>query len=446
MNTVETESPPEYVPRVSTADFEYELPEERIAAFPLSERDQSRLLVCDVASESIEHLRFDALAELIPSDSLMIINNTRVVRARIVLHKETGGRVEFLLLEPIDPSRDPAVTMAATRDCSWVCMIGGAKKLRNARELRATLGEGPDAIELTAIVEERLDEGFRVRFRWRPVERSFAEVLDIAGHMPLPPYIKRDDEESDSESYQTVYAEREGAVAAPTAGLHFTPAVLGALVDKGVRIERVTLHVGAGTFKQMESDDVREHRMHRERISVTGPTLRSLAEWARKREEGSHPFVIVGTTSLRTVESLYWFGARLLLENVSPIEFNVEQWDPYRLASEYPQLPGTAEAFERVEAWRADLGLDAVTGRTGVLIVPGYEFKACDALLTNFHQPGSTLIMLVGAMLGREMWKRVYGEALLEGYRFLSYGDSSLLIPANSRNLFAQNARRQGQG
>ncbi len=435
MNAVEsdTDTLPAYVPRVSLSDYEYELPEERIATHPMPDRARSRLLVCRVGADTVHHRRFDSIVELIPPGAMLVLNDTRVVRARLVLHKQTGGRVEFMLLEPLDPSRDPAVTLATTRETVWICMIGGAKKLRGSNQVTTVIGSGVGAIELSAIVEERLEEGFRVRFRWTPATLSFAELLEHAGRMPLPPYIKREVTDEDLSTYQTVYAEREGAVAAPTAGLHFTDAVLGELERRRVAIRRVTLHVGAGTFKQVEGDMVHAHRMHRERISVSGDTLRTLSDHARRREHGGHPFVIVGTTSLRTLESLYWFGARLLLDGDNPIEMNLEQWDPYRLTDEHPVLPSVSEALDRVEEWRADLGVEAVTGRTGLLIVPGYEFKACDALITNFHQPGSTLILLVGAMMGRRLWRRAYHEALTEGYRFLSYGDASLIVLDDER-------------
>lgn len=434
MNAVVPDPIPSFVPSVSTDDFVYELPEDRIATHPRQNRERSRLLVCDAGSGQVEHRRFDELAWMVPPDAMLVLNDTKVVRARIVLHKETGGRVEFMLLEPVEPSPDPAVALAARHDACWNCMIGGVKKLRSQPRLHARVGEGDDAIEITAIVEERLDDCFRVRFRWSPPERTFGEVLERAGRMPLPPYIKRESTPSDVDTYQTVYAQREGAVAAPTAGLHFTPQLLDRMASRGVSIGRVTLHVGAGTFKQVESGRVDEHVMHRERISVTAEVLQMLAEHARLRQEGTaRPFVMVGTTSLRTVESLYWFGARLMLCGESRIELSVDQWDPYRLADEHASLPSAADALQAVVEWHAALGGPDVSGHTGLFIVPGYEFRACDALITNFHQPGSTLILLVGAFLGRELWRRAYDQALGNGYRFLSYGDSSLLIGSNGR-------------
>lgn len=421
-----------YIPEVSIAEYAYELPEERIAFHPLARRDRSRLLVADVRTQRIEHRIFSDLVSLVPSDAMLVVNDTRVVRARIVMRKETGGRVELFLLEPIEPSPDPARALTARGEAVWQCMIGGARKLRHDGEIRGTFPGREGRVELTATVEAVGSEGYGVRFKWTPEDLTFADILEEAGRIPLPPYIKRETVESDATTYQTVYAEQEGAVAAPTAGLHFTPETLEALREKGVAVEQVTLHVGAGTFKQVAGERVEEHEMHQERIVVTRETLHALIDHARRRRESSGaPLVLVGTTTLRTMETLYWFGVRLLSSDRGANELEeiaVEQWDPYRLAAELDSLPDLYDALEAVEEWRATMGINPIFGRTRILIVPGYEFRGCDALVTNFHQPGSTLILLVGALLGREFWRRVYNEALAEGYRFLSYGDSSLLI------------------
>jgi S-adenosylmethionine:tRNA ribosyltransferase-isomerase len=423
MSSAHSTDPASYIPSVSLSDYSYDLPESRIAPFPLAERDTSRLLVCDIPSGRIDHRTFSELPSLIPSDAMLILNDTRVVRARIVMHRPTGGRVEIFLLDPLEPSHDPALALAAHGECIWSCMIGGARKVAGGGGLHGTFGEDG---EFSATVEGRVEDGFRVRFKWRPESLTFAEVLEAVGRIPLRPYIKRDETDADDVTYQTVYAEQEGAVAAPTAGLHFTPTTLSSLTSKGVQITRVTLHVGAGTFKQVKGDDVTAHQMHQERIAVSAGTLGAMIAHAKRRRDSlSSPFVIVGTTSLRTLESLYWFGARLLAhDDVGEDELVVEQWDPYRLSREH--LPDLVDALVAVDHWRGDR--DAVTGRTRILIVPGYEFRCCDALVTNFHQPGSTLILLVGALLGHSLWKRVYDEALANGYRFLSYGDSSLLV------------------
>jgi S-adenosylmethionine:tRNA ribosyltransferase-isomerase len=416
-----------YLPDVSLSDYWYELPEDRIPPFPLAERDASRLLHCDLRWGSIEHRRFSDIVTLIPPDALLVVNDTRVVRARILLQKPTGGRVEAFLLDPLEPSPDPAVTLAARGESQWCCMIGGARKIVYGGELVGSFSLPEGHGELRAVIETKLPDGYRVRFRWTPAELSFAEVLEAIGRIPLPPYIRRESTEEDAVTYQTVYARQEGAGAAPTAGLHFTPGVLQGLRARGVRVEQVTLHVGAGTFKQVKGDDVAGHDMHQERISVSRATLAALIEQTvRQRGSERAPFVVVGTTTLRTLESIYWFGARILAGDKAPgDELVVEQWDPYRLAERAPTLH---DALVAVEDWRAARGLDAVVGRTRILIVPGYSFRCCDALVTNFHQPGSTLILLVAAFLGRELWRRVYQEALDNGYRFLSYGDSSLLV------------------
>jgi S-adenosylmethionine:tRNA ribosyltransferase-isomerase len=411
------------------ADFHYDLPSDRIAAYPLLERDRSRLLVCSVESDSITHRTFRDLPDLLPDDALIVVNDTRVVRARIVMQKPTGGRVEFFLLEPLAPSHDPAITLAAHGTSTWRCLIGGARRVRSIGTIEQTLPSG-DRLSAELVGED--GEGFCVRFAWSG-DSSFSELLESAGRVPLPPYIKRDAEERDAETYQTVYAELAGSVAAPTAGLHFTPRILDELREKGIVMARLTLHVGAGTFRQVKGEDAAEHDMHQERISVRATTLEKLIDHARLRRERPHaPIVIVGTTSLRTIESLYWFGVRLAVGE-SFEELCVEQWDPYRLEAQGRDLPDLVESLERVDAWRRERGLEHVEGSTRIMIVPGYRVRACDALLTNFHQPGSTLVLLVGALLGRDLWRRVYDAALADGYRFLSYGDSSMLVLDEAR-------------
>jgi S-adenosylmethionine:tRNA ribosyltransferase-isomerase len=420
------------------ADYSYELPAERIAAYPLVERDHSRLLVCRAETGTIEHRSFVELPSILPDDALLVVNDTRVVRARIVMQKRTGGRVELFLLEPVAPSHDPAVALAAHGESVWRCLIGGARRMRSTRTIEQRL---PSGGVLSAEIVDEDDEGFQVRFRWSG-EESFAELLEAAGRVPLPPYIKRDAEERDAETYQTVYAELAGSVAAPTAGLHFTPTVLDALHAKGIAMARVTLHVGAGTFRQVKGEEAGEHDMHRERISVRASTLERLLAHARKRRDSSAaPLVIVGTTTLRTVESLYWFGVRLAIGE-RPDELWVDQWDPYRLAATVPSLPDLVTSLELVDRWRTERGAEHVEGATRIMIVPGYRPRACDALITNFHQPASTLVLLVAALLGRDLWRRVYDSALENEYRFLSYGDSSLLVISAERFLFRQKSFR----
>lgn len=420
------------IPSVSMADFEYDLPAERIAAYPLRERDASRLLVCHAQSHVIEHRTFADLPSLLPHDAMLVVNDTRVVRARIVVHKQTGGRVEFFLLDPVEPSIDPAIALGAHGETTWRCLVGGARKLRGAGSMQHRLGSGD---VLTTEIAGEDEDGFLVRFRWSG-DRSFAEVLEAAGRVPLPPYIKRDPEATDVADYQTVYAEFAGSVAAPTAGLHFTTRVLERIVEKGIRIARLTLHVGAGTFRQVKSSDARLHEMHQERISVSSHALEQLIAHAHRRSTSAgSPFVVVGTTSLRTLESLYWFGVRLLAHDGADSldELFVDQWDSYRLEQTIDDLPKVSDALESINAWRRARGAERIEGTTRIMIVPGYRARVCDALITNFHQPGSTLILLVGALLGRNLWREVYDNALVSGCRFLSFGDSSLLILDDAR-------------
>lgn len=411
--------------------FHYHLPDDRIALRPLAERDGSKLLVCDVRDSSISHRTFRDLPFLLPNDALLVLNDTRVVRARIVMRKPTGGRVEFFLLEPIAPSHDPAIALAAQGEATWNCMVGGARRLRQGSSVEGRFLMNGEEFQLVATILDSVPDGRAVRFEWFPVEVSFADLLDAAGSIPLPPYIHRPADETDSETYQTVYAQQSGAVAAPTAGLHFTDQTFAQLQQRGIQTAQVTLHVGAGTFKQVKGE-VAEHDMHEEQISITTQALRLLIEQGKRQQKSENaPFVMVGTTSLRTVESLYWFGVRLLRNDGdarASQELSVAQWDPYRLMETNPNLPLPDEAFSAVDQWRSQQQKERITGRTKILIVPGYQFRACDVLITNFHQPGSTLILLVGAFLGQTLWQNVYKTALQEGYRFLSYGDSSLLI------------------
>lgn len=419
-----------YIPSIPLSDFTYDLPVDRIALYPLEERDMSRLLVCNIGRKTIEHHSFTDLPDLIPSNALLFLNSTRVVRARVVMNRESGGRVEIFLLEPITPSKDPAVALSAQGETTWLCMVGGARKLARDGQLHGEYADEDGQIALSAMLIAEHEDGYVIRFRWSPERLSFAELLEVVGRIPLPPYIKRDSVESDTATYQTVYATERGAVAAPTAGLHFTPRLLEDLRTRGVKTIPVTLHVGAGTFRQVKGE-VSDHRMHSEQIAISLEMLRGLLEHAiHRRESGGYPLIPVGTTSLRMVESLYWFGARLFVgEGSEGGELVVDQWDPYRLEKMHHNgLPDLVQSLEKVVDWAGDRDLPAVAGRTGLMILPGYEFRACDALITNFHQPDSTLILLVGAFLGRDLWRNVYDEALREGYRFLSYGDASLLM------------------
>lgn len=425
---------PDYVLQISMADYRYDLPEDRIAERPAGMRDAGRLLRFSADEGNLDHLRFSDLPSLIPAGATLILNNTKVVRARLFLYRETGGRVEAFLVDPVEPSTDPAIALGAKGETTWHCLVGGLKKIRNGGEVGVDFRLDEDGKGERGRLRARLTgedgEGVRLTFRWSPEELSFADVIERVGHVPLPPYIKRDDRPADVESYQTVYAEHEGAVAAPTAGLHFTPELLDKLQGQGVNVVPVTLHVGAGTFAPVKEDRAAAHSMHSERIHVSREALRRLIAAADRRAEGGHPLVLVGTTSLRTVESLYWFGVKLAWNEIEPSssELSVNQWDPYRLTAESRELPSVSAAFRAVERWCDATNRESVDGPTRLMILPGYRVAACDALITNFHQPGSTLILLVAAFLGDDNWRRVYHAALESDYRFLSYGDSSLLI------------------
>ncbi|MCB0713076.1 MAG: S-adenosylmethionine:tRNA ribosyltransferase-isomerase [Ignavibacteriae bacterium] len=419
------------LPHIALADFQYELPPEAIPDHPVEPRDSSRLLCFDARTNHITHHHFHDLPSLIPSGSRLIVNDTRVVRARIQMQRESGGSVEVLLLDPTQPSVDPAITLASRGECYWHCMVGGLKKFRKTGVicLQFESLEGEKGI-LTANYVGESEGEVLIRFQWTPEALSFSEVLESAGHIPLPPYIKRGDQAGDAESYQTVYAEEEGAVAAPTAGLHFTPTVLERLKGNGVEQLQLTLHVGAGTFAPVKTARAEEHVMHGERIALSKKRMQSLVEVAQKREREGCPVVHVGTTSLRTMETLYWFGVGLLRGEVDPAvpEIRVGQWDAWRRMQDSGRLPEMHVAFEEVLNWSERQNLEALRGKTELMIIPGLSVMTCDALITNFHQPGSTLMLLVAAFLEGDLWKKVYSEARLREYRFLSYGDSSLLI------------------
>lgn len=405
-----------FAPSVSMDEFLYDLPEERIAKFPLAERDHSRLLVADAASRRISHRHFYDLAMLLPDNALLVRNDTKVIAARLHLAKSTGGLVEVLCLEPVAPSADPALALSAKRSCRWRCLIGG-RKITTGTTLRLH--------GLSASVLEKDGAQALVEFSWQ-TPHAFAELLEAVGEMPIPPYLKREAIEEDKTRYQTVYAVHQGSVAAPTAGLHFTERVFERLAEKGVQIADLALHVGLGTFKPVESRCIAEHQMHVERLSIPLATLEALRQQA---QSPTRCVVAVGTTSMRTLESLYWFGAKLLLDEGDARtrhDLWVSQWESYRLSATRA-LPSLADALQALWEWASEKGYERIAGETKLIIAPSYEFKAVDALITNFHQPRSTLILLVAAFLGGNFWRDVYQSALENGYRFLSYGDSSLL-------------------
>jgi len=401
------------LPQINLSELDYDLPTERIAEFPLEDRSASKLLIADVAERQIRHSHFSDVVSAIPPHALLVMNNTRVIRARLEVMKLSGGAAEVLCLNPVEPSKDPGVALQARETAVWDCLIGG-KKIKAGDVLKRALGQERD---LTVEVLEKSGAEARVRFRWDKDAGSFGDLLEQLGRMPLPPYIKREDVEADCVRYQTVYAKREGSVAAPTAGLHFTPQILSELARKQVDILEATLHVGAGTFKPVQTENVAEHVMHSERVITSRELI------ARLAQEGAAPVVAVGTTSLRTLESLYCFALEVRQDPDAPL--TVSQWGWREWGAD---LPTRQEAMTVLLQWMDAKKFQRLSLDTQLMVVPGYPFHMVDALITNFHQPRSTLILLVAAFAGKDLWRRMYNEALANGYRFLSYGDSSLIL------------------
>ncbi|QIX60689.1 S-adenosylmethionine:tRNA ribosyltransferase-isomerase [Hymenobacter sp. BT18] len=401
--------------QLSIQDFTYHLPAERIAPEPLPQRDQSRLLV--YRQGTITDQVFRQLPQELPSDALLIFNDTKVVRARLFAQKPTGGLVELFCLEPVAPHRAIEPAMQQTGACVWKCLVGNGKRWKSGPVTLSFTTADNQPATLTAQRGEVADGYSLVHFSWEPASLPFAEVLRAAGHLPLPPYLNRTDTAVDAVRYQTVYAAQEGAVAAPTAGLHFSDEVLAELTDRGIASGRVTLHVGAGTFQPVKAGHMADHAMHGEPISVSATLLRQLLAHLPR------PVLAVGTTSLRTLESLYWLGAALLQDPTTP-SWHVSQWQPY----EQTTAPSTTEALEALLQHLQATGADILHATTQLLIAPGYHFRVANGLITNFHQPESTLLLLVAALIGPR-WRDVYDHALAHDYRFLSYGDSSLLLP-----------------
>ena len=398
------------IPQIDIKEFTYPLPPERIAKYPLPERDSSKLLLYKngIVNEDV----FRNLPSYIPENTLMVFNETKVVPARLHFRRPTGAHLEIFCLEPVDPC-EYNTSFETTSSCSWKCVIGNAKRWKG--DILELLNPDDDprvsAMNLRATLVSREGQTGIVRFQWDD-GAPFSRVMELCGTIPIPPYLGRESEDVDRDRYQTLYARIRGSVAAPTAGLHFTQRVLDALKAKGIDRESVCLHVGAGTFLPVKGGDVASHRMHREPFSVSLELLKKLAA-------GGKSLTAVGTTSVRTLESLYYIGVSCI-ENGEPCE--VEQWAPY--IREYPY--STAEALGAIVAWLERNSLDHLVSGTRIIIVPGFRFRLVDQMVTNFHQPESTLILLVSAFVGGD-WRTIYDYALSHGFRFLSYGDSSLL-------------------
>ena len=392
----------------SLEKYLYELPEHRIAKHPLANRDDSKLLLYN--SGNISHQTFKEVVDLVPENALLFLNNTKVIAARLFFHKSTGAQIEVFLTEPILPHTEFQKALKAKNKCTWKCMIGNLKKWKDENVLTLRLnGE----LDIEARLVDR--EQNLVEFSWNG-EQEFLSIVEAAGHVPLPPYLNREEEEEDKDRYQTVFSELEGAVAAPTAGLHFTDDILASLRKKGVNQDRITLHVSAGTFRPIKDTDFKNHDMHNERIIVNRRNIENILD-------AQGPIIPVGTTALRTLESLYWYGVKLSQDSSS--KFFVEKNDPYEVLLQGISIE---ESMKAILKKMDELEVNELKGETEIFIYPGYAFKVANGLFTNFHMPASTLVLLVAAFVGED-WQRIYEEALNNDYRFLSYGDTSLLLP-----------------
>ena len=407
-------------------EYNYPLPDERIAKYPLAQRDQSKLLI--YRNGQVSEDRFYRVGEYLPADSLLIYNNTRVIQARLEFHKQSedgtqGARVEIFCLEPLEP-HDYQLSLGSTDGCTWKCMIGNAKKWKTgALALPVVLPSGEE-VRLLAEKGAQTGNTFAVSFSWEGASVSFAEILDAVGELPIPPYLNRKTEESDKTTYQTVYSRIKGSVAAPTAGLHFTDDVLDGLRQRGIQTAEVTLHVGAGTFQPVKVADANQHTMHTEIIAVPKTTIQTIIE-------NLGHIVAVGTTSMRTLESLYFLGVQLhdtlhSTPHTLHHTLSVAQFEPYEMA----HTLSTYEALQAIVEYLEQTGQDTLHAETQIMIKPGYVFHVVDQLITNFHQPKSTLLLLVSAFVGGD-WHTIYDYALANDFRFLSYGDSSILFRRN---------------
>lgn len=401
---------------IHIADYDYPLPDERIARYPKAVRDESKLLL--YRNGEVKEDVFYNLPQYLPAGALMVFNNTKVIRARLHFHKNTGALIEVFCLEPHTPA-DYQLSFSTTKSVTWTCLVGNLKKWKDGA-LERPICVGEKSLTLTA---ERLGvsgTGYEVRFSWGDDKVSFAEVLESIGELPIPPYLNRETEQSDLTTYQTVYSKIKGSVAAPTAGLHFTDRVLQALDERGIERNELTLHVGAGTFKPVKSEEIADHTMHAEWIAVPHRSIERLLAH-------SCQCIAVGTTSVRTLESLYYIGVMLHdTPTLSPDELHVPQWMPYDYATSPHRKLTTAEALTTILNYMEREDITTLHASTQIIIAPGYEYHIVRTMLTNFHQPKSTLLLLVSAFVGGD-WRTIYRYALAHDFRFLSYGDSSLL-------------------
>jgi len=396
---------------IQIADFTYELPDSRIAKYPLANRDESKLLLWQ--NGKISQDTFKNIPQFLPKGSLLVFNNTRVIHARIFFRKETGAKIEIFCLEPVDPV-DYQIAFQETEKVTWKCMLGNAKKWKEGILLKSIEIKG-EVVEIEASKKEQIGNSFEIEFTWTG-GFSFAEIIEHAGTLPIPPYLNRETEDSDEETYQTVYAKINGSVAAPTAGLHFTEPVILQLSEKNISTCEITLHVGAGTFQPVKSDTILGHDMHHEKVIIPKSILEDLLAAPGK-------IIAVGTTSVRSLESLYWLGLQLENKKYFTNMPEVLQWEPYKNEASI----SVKKALQNLVYYMERTGQKELQFSTQVIIVPGYDFKLINGMITNFHQPQSTLLLLISAFLGED-WRKVYDYALENDFRFLSYGDSNLYL------------------
>jgi S-adenosylmethionine:tRNA ribosyltransferase-isomerase len=397
-------------PDIYISAYTYDLPDHRIAKYPLEKRDRSKLLV--YKDNSISHTLFSSLPGILPDDSLLVFNNSKVIRARMKFRKETGAIIEVFCLEPVEPV-DVQQAFETTERTRWKCIVGNAKKWKSGTLSKEIAANNEKAmIEIRKVEQD--GQSFIIEFSWNNPKLSFADIMQNTGTVPIPPYLNRSPEKIDDTRYQTVYSKPKGSVAAPTAGLHFTNEILDRLKNNGIKTLNVTLHVGAGTFRPVQTESIAGHDMHTEHFVIERDALKTIIS-------NLNNIVAVGTTSVRTLESLYWLGVKLL--NNEDIKDGVGQWDPYN----YDDTAGTEESLTALLRFMEKNKLEYFNSKTAIIIVPGYEFRLVKTLITNFHQPKSTLLLLIGAFIGDD-WKKVYAYALNNDFRFLSYGDSSILF------------------
>jgi S-adenosylmethionine:tRNA ribosyltransferase-isomerase len=398
---------------ISIESYNYDLPDDKIALHPLTERDASKLLL--YKNGIIEETVFSTIAEHLPANSLLVFNNSKVINARIKFAKASGSTIEIFCLEPYGNITEYSTVMQSTNTVQWKCLVGGAAKWKE-EFLQKEIFIGGEKIILTAKKIQQIPEAYIIEFAWQPTHFSFAAIIEAAGFVPLPPYIKRQTDTADTSRYQTIYAANDGSVAAPTAGLHFSENIFARLATKNIQKAYVTLHVGAGTFKPVKADTMQQHEMHAEYIDVDVETIKTI-------QSNLGNITAVGTTSLRTIESLYWIALKIIQdENTTNLE--ISQWDAYSYAAEKILSANTALAF--LIQWMQKNNIKNIFTKTQILIAPGYTFKIANMLVTNFHQPKSTLLLLVAATIGPD-WIKMYNHALENDFRFLSYGDGNLI-------------------